>query len=79
MTMQTIQTLQTWVIPLMAYALGVLGAWLVVRAPAVNPVTIVKNAGPQAHQPSRILLWVILAGLMAPPLEFAANVVMCPS
>ncbi|MBS1253954.1 MAG: hypothetical protein MAG451_03008 [Anaerolineales bacterium] len=41
--MRTIQTLQTWVIPLMAYSLG---TWLVVRAPALNPAAIVEDAGP---------------------------------
>lgn len=76
MSMQTIQTLQTWVIPLLAYSLGVLGAWLVVRMPAVNPAAIAKNDGSQARRLSRIVLWVILAGLIATPLEFTANVVL---
>lgn len=68
-----ISTLIATALQPIAFLVGALGAWLVVRAPGVNPGAVVRDAGPRARRRSRAILWVILAGLIAAPLRQIAR------
>lgn len=56
-----------------AYVLGGLGAWLVVRAAGVDLSAVARDADARTGRRGRAVLWLILAGLMAAPFRFVSN------
>jgi len=59
-----------------AYVLGGLGAWLIVRAAGVDLSAVTRDADARTGRRGRAVLWIILAGLMAAPLRFVSNDVL---
>jgi len=56
-----------------AFLLGGLGAWLIVRAPGVDLSAAIRDADARTRRRSRAVLWLILTGLMAAPFGFVSN------